>query len=154
MDASAPVRDGVGVTYSDGLVRMRGGPIDLGSSFIIMPRLSCAWPRALVMQRDYRGNLILIFYRSQIASGFYSIRPCLGWCQGLFLGGKMPDGKEQQDGRKSKYWICEDCAEKKKLIPPDRGVTIIVGLCGHCDCPISTTLTPIIDYRHPGKTYD
>lgn len=53
--------------------------------------------------------------------------------------------------RKSLYWICDDCAEKKGMSPPEGNVTVSKGLCGHCDRPDEVFLTPTIDYDRPGN---
>jgi hypothetical protein len=60
--------------------------------------------------------------------------------------------QEPKEDRASKYWICGECADKKGWKGPAWGVTCIRGLCGHCDRPDVTLLTPTIDFdRGPGK---
>ncbi len=53
--------------------------------------------------------------------------------------------------RQAKYWICDDCAKKAKMLPPIGNVTVIKGLCGYCDSTIEVFLTPTIDYDRPGR---
>lgn len=48
--------------------------------------------------------------------------------------------------RKGKYWMCLECAKKKKWKAPEHNVTIIKGLCGHCDREDETTLIPTRDF--------
>lgn len=66
------------------------------------------------------------------------------------MGVPVPNAEENAEGRKSTYWICDECAAKKKMVPPNGCVTAIKGLCGHCDCPIESLLIPVIDYDNPG----
>lgn len=46
-----------------------------------------------------------------------------------------------------RYWICRECAEKKKWIAPDFGVTVIQGRCGYCKSEEVKMLTPIVDFK-------
>lgn len=47
------------------------------------------------------------------------------------------------------YWICDNCAKSRGLIPPSWNVTCVLGTCGHCKSGLKTTLTPIVDYKDP-----
>lgn len=49
--------------------------------------------------------------------------------------------------RKDKYWICKDCADKKKWTPPNYNVTVIKGLCGWCEREDEAMLIPVVDFR-------
>lgn len=51
--------------------------------------------------------------------------------------------------RKSKYWICNSCADKQGLKHRGGCGTMIMGLCGHCDRPDETALTPVVDFDDP-----
>jgi hypothetical protein len=51
--------------------------------------------------------------------------------------------------RKSKYWICRECAKKQGLVHPGGVGTVIKGLCGWCDSQKEETLTPVIDFDDP-----
>ncbi len=56
--------------------------------------------------------------------------------------------------RQAKYWICDECVALKHpdWKPPRGNITVIKGLCGHCERTDEVTLTPVIDYdRGPGK---
>lgn len=55
------------------------------------------------------------------------------------------------DERKGKYWICDDCAKLKGWSVLTSVVTVIKGLCGHCDREDEVFLTPVVDYSRPGK---
>jgi hypothetical protein len=57
--------------------------------------------------------------------------------------------------RVPKYWICDDCVKRKH---PDwasgypyGGNTVTLGLCGHCRTKVQKWLTPVCDYKKPGK---
>lgn len=53
-------------------------------------------------------------------------------------------------GRTSPYWICEICAALNNwVLPKDYRVTVIEGLCGHCDRKDKTTLIPCYDFNGP-----
>lgn len=49
--------------------------------------------------------------------------------------------------RQPKYWICDLCALKKDLHPFKTGNTLAIGLCGWCDHPDESPLTPICDLK-------
>lgn len=54
--------------------------------------------------------------------------------------------------RVDKYWICWECAKKKKwTIPENNCNTVISGLCGHCKRKDDTTLIPTVDFNGPKK---
>lgn len=55
------------------------------------------------------------------------------------------------DGRTSKDLICDTCAKAKGWKPTDSCVTVIKGLCGHCEREDETLLTPTCDFKQPGK---
>lgn len=54
--------------------------------------------------------------------------------------------------RKSKYWICAECAEAKGWKLPSRAVSAIYGLCGHCEREIEAMLFPVVDCFSKEKT--
>lgn len=49
--------------------------------------------------------------------------------------------------RQGKYWICNDCADKRGFRPFKSGNTIILGLCGWCDRDDESGLTPLRDLK-------
>ncbi len=51
--------------------------------------------------------------------------------------------------RQSKYWICDNCADKQGLIAPTWAVTVARGFCCHCDREDKVILTPVIDFADP-----
>jgi hypothetical protein len=55
--------------------------------------------------------------------------------------------------RADKYWICDECAERLGWKDPAQGVTVIRGLCGHCDRKDETFLTPTSDFTKPGQKF-
>lgn len=58
----------------------------------------------------------------------------------------MDSQMNSKEERTAKYWICDECADKRKWIGPKYAVTCIRGLCGHCERPDETTLTPMCDF--------
>lgn len=50
---------------------------------------------------------------------------------------------------RSKYWMCGECAKKRWLIRPDFAVTVILGVCGHCNSETEAFLTPVCDFVDP-----
>jgi hypothetical protein len=63
----------------------------------------------------------------------------------------MTSDQKPPKERTSKYWICNDCAEKKGWKAPEWAVTCTSGLCGWCDSPLEESLTPTVDFSGPGK---
>lgn len=59
----------------------------------------------------------------------------------------MSEPKEREE----KYWICDDCAKKRGWKCEQNGITVIYGLCGHCERTDETMLIPTCDYNGPGK---
>lgn len=48
----------------------------------------------------------------------------------------------------SKYYICEDCAFKKRYeLLFDYVGTVTYGLCGHCKETSPKTLIPVVDFK-------
>lgn len=48
----------------------------------------------------------------------------------------------------SKYWICDECATERGLVPFKTGNTVVPDQrCGHCKSEVLKTLTPIVDFR-------
>lgn len=60
---------------------------------------------------------------------------------------------DSKSERQSTYWICDECADKNQdWKPPQGAITVIKGLCGHCERTDEVILIPVIDYdRGPGK---
>lgn len=58
--------------------------------------------------------------------------------------------------RMNKYWICDACVKEKhkdwETAYPTGGNTVTSGLCGHCESEVETFLTPVCDYKRPGKS--
>lgn len=50
-----------------------------------------------------------------------------------------------------KYWICSACAKKRKWKLPVGAYTVISGRCSYCKTGVSEILTPIVDFKRPGK---
>lgn len=47
-----------------------------------------------------------------------------------------------------KYWICCDCAFKKRMeLPPNYVGTVTTGLCGHCKSNVPEELIPVVDFN-------
>jgi hypothetical protein len=67
---------------------------------------------------------------------------------GEYLNRWEPEGEPK---RQSTYWICGNCAEEKKWEPPQWPVTVIKGLCGHCDREDEVYLVPTCDCTKNGK---
>jgi hypothetical protein len=55
--------------------------------------------------------------------------------------------------RADEYWYCGHCAEKLNWKAPEYPVTVIRGLCGHCDRSDVTFLTPERDFTKPGQKF-
>lgn len=58
---------------------------------------------------------------------------------------------KQPKERVDKYFICESCAKKKGWKLPGHAITVIHGLCGHCNRQDEATLIPEVDFIGPGK---
>ena len=58
---------------------------------------------------------------------------------------------EKETERRDKYFICHECSKAKGWTPPKWPVTVTQGLCGHCNRPDKTILTPVVDFSGPGK---
>ena len=61
----------------------------------------------------------------------------------------MTDTKKPE--RTDKYWICDACAKERGWTCEANGITVIAGLCGWCDEPEEVVLTPVRDFKKPGK---
>jgi hypothetical protein len=46
-----------------------------------------------------------------------------------------------------KYWICQKCADGRKLYPFKTGNTLILDRCGWCESEKKEYLTPLVDLR-------
>jgi hypothetical protein len=57
----------------------------------------------------------------------------------------------KKDGLVDKYWICNDCADKRDLVCHKTGNTRMQGRCGHCESEDETFLTPIVDFVRKKK---
>lgn len=57
--------------------------------------------------------------------------------------------------RMAKYWICDDCVKAKHpdwvTAYPNGGNTLVLALCGHCEREDIAGLTPVVDFKRPGK---
>jgi hypothetical protein len=50
-----------------------------------------------------------------------------------------------------KYWICSECALTRGWSLPAGNYTMIYGVCGHCKSNEEKMLTPVVDFKGPGK---
>lgn len=56
--------------------------------------------------------------------------------------------------RIEKYWICQDCVKTKypRWKYPAWPVTVVQGLCGHCEREDECMLIPVVDFiKEDGK---
>ena len=54
-----------------------------------------------------------------------------------------------KSGRVVLYWICDECAMKRDWTCDKTGITVIKGLCGHCENTSEVMLTPTRDFDKP-----
>lgn len=52
------------------------------------------------------------------------------------------------------YFICSDCAKAKGWTAPSWPVTVTIGRCEYCESDEKKTLTPVVDFKRPGKVQE